>query len=506
MECVNREEEQHRPSFAGNALRKARGAGRVVISQEHLCAGPSDQPCTERLVDPINACVVEHAANLIHAARSAQSRVLEVDALKRRLQTLLDNCHGCPAGIVDAVRSAASQTSELLESCRTMMRSYRESRSRESANPVAVDQESWNQDVFGELGDMLPVSADVFERASKAIESESDASREHVVIARQLAEAAETIRLFRQTPQGWAASIEGAPARNPKRLSLSVVPIEVGSVVQRIMDEAKGGVIAHDRHLRYQGSFERIRSAWGLATEAHVIERVLSDESLVMPRLFLPEDITPPVTRTGRRYHWEKYMERTANLLRMIAEVLGGRTIAAFSAHHELRRVRDILGIDPPKDCIVLAQYQDGTKSALVKEYISNQATLLLGGRNFLDGVDLRPAGFTALVLVKLPFVSPEEPLHRAALRSYEAQGIDGLEAYLVPLAVETSNRWIDSLIAGPIPDGVDASRPPGAVILLDPRAVISDWGNEYVTGLNASPDHRLPFRDMLVSLGEMVG
>ncbi|MCK4720480.1 hypothetical protein KAU08_07465, partial [bacterium] len=299
------------------------------------------------------------------------------------------------------------------------------------------------------------------------------------------------------------ASIEGVPVRKPKRVSLNLVPIEIGEVVHRVIEESTGGVLAIDRHLRTGDSFERFRHQWGLIAEP-VEERVLEEPSLVLPGLFLPVDVTSPTARSGRRYHWEKYMERTANLLRMLAETLGGRTIAAFNAHHELRRIRELLETNPPSDCIVLAQYMDGTKSSLVREYLTNPRTLLLGGRNFLDGVDLRPAGFTVLVMVKLPFVSPEEPVHRAALQTYEDHGNDGMSNYLIPLAAETSNRWIDSLIAGPVPESADPSKPAGAVILLDPRAVKNEWGDEFINLLNASPVYRLPFIEIKKKIAEL--
>jgi Rad3-related DNA helicase len=107
-------------------------------------------------------------------------------------------------------------------------------------------------------------------------------------------------------------------------------------------------------------------------------------------------------------------------------------------------------------------------------------------------------------VLVKLPFVSPEEPLHRAALRSLESHGTDGMFNYLVPLAAETSNHWIDSLVRGPIMESGDAGRYPGAVILLDPRAATNEWGDDLVSSLIAQPVSRLSFREMIVKLREM--
>ena len=508
MECLCAELKTDNPCYAEIAKARSAKAGRIVVDQKHLCLERSEDAGSERLLGEIEVCVIEKASLLQHAARAAESRILEIDSLRRRLAAISE---ALDESFSEELKVASSAVSDLFVACRETMKAYRDSHPRDSSNPIAVDPESWGREEFSGLSEALGSGSDALVKLANSIRESQELSGEEKIVHRTLSDSADTIRLFRELPAGWAGSLEGAPARNPKRINLVLVPVQVEDVVRRIIDDTNKGVLAVDRHLRYQGSFDRIRLIWGLSADIPVEERVLEDASLALPYLFLPEDVSAPATRSGRRYHWEKYMERTANLLRMIADALGGRTVAAFSAHHELRRVRDLLRDDPPTDCVVLAQYQDGTKSALVREYLANQSTVLLGGRNFLDGVDLRPAGFTALVLVKLPFVSPEEPLHRAALQALDTDYSDGMQTYLVPLAVETSNKWIDSLIAGalPMPEGdkehdTDASLPAGAVIILDPRAVLNEWGLEFVSALNARPSYRLTFRDMINKLGEM--
>lgn len=503
LDCLGAEFRLDIPCYAEIARERAKTAARTVVDQKHLCLPADEDESGERLLGKIDACIIEKASLLEYAARAAEGRLLEIDSLRRDLVSLGKTFEDTDQPLIERMEAAINAVSELFDECRQTMKAYRKSHPRDSSNPIPVDSESWENEEFNGLSEALVSASEALSRLSSSIRDRSSISAEELIIHRMLSHSAETMRLFREASGDRAASIDGAPARNPKRINLLLVPVQIDDVIRRITDEADKGVLATDRHLRYRGSFDRIRSLWGLPADVPVTERIMEEPSLVMPHLFLPEDVSAPATRSGRRYHWEKYMERTANLLRMIAEALGGRTVAAFSAHHELRRVRDILRDDPPKDCVVLAQYQDGTKSALVREYLSNQATVLLGGRNFLDGVDFRPAGFTALVLVKLPFVSPEEPLHRAALNLLETDQVDGMQSYLVPLAVDISNRWIDCLIAGSVSER-ESDQPGGAVIILDPRAVLNEWGDEFVSALNARPSYRLTFRDMIGKLSEM--
>ncbi len=503
LECIGPSASKIENCFVELARLKAEKAGRIIVTQKHLCTRKKDEEIQERLLESVDACIIENASKFVSSARETESYTLELDVLCRQLVTLVKANENDSTGFVDCIGSALAQIQDLTETCKRTISNYRNSQPHGSSQPIPVDDENWQDEKFSELAAALDLAGDALTNTAKEIEGNQLISRANKVFTRVLARAEETIRTFIKIPAGLAASIEGVPVRKPKRVSLNLVPIEIGQVVHRVIEESTGGVLAIDRHLRTGDSFERFRHQWGLIAEP-VEERVLGEPSLVLPGLYLPVDVTSPTARSGRRYHWEKYMERTANLLRMLAETLGGRTIAAFNAHHELRRIRELLETNPPSDCIVLAQYMDGTKSSLVREYLTNPRTLLLGGRNFLDGVDLRTAGFTVLVMVKIPFVSPEEPVHRAALQTYDDLGNDGMSNYLIPLAAETSNRWIDSLIAGPVLESADPSKPAGAVILLDPRAVKNEWGDEFINLLNASPVYRLPFIEIKKKIAEL--
>jgi DNA polymerase III epsilon subunit family exonuclease len=501
--CLGPNIPHQKPCFAEMAKDIASRAGRVVVDHRHLFSPMNPESPSERLLPDLPAVVVECADRLVDGARDAASRMLELEPFTRRVSAFIGDAVSHNYPFSDAIELAASSLKDILDVSRRTLKAVREEGKVEFTGPLHFDEESWSQELFSELASALDACWDGLTRSAEKLRGYDSASREFRLLGDAIRDAAETVKMFRRPPQSWSASLEGAPLRSPRRVSLNVMPVDVRESIRRLVSGTSSGFFATGRHLRLDGSFERLKSLWGIDRDFPISERILEDSSVALPPLFLPEDVMPPSGRSGRKYQWNKYMERTANLLKMLAETLGGHTVAAFSAHHELRRVREILEESPPRGSIVLAQYQDGTKSAIVQEYLNNWATLLLGGRNFLDGVDLRPAGFTVLVVVKLPFTSPEEPLHRTALRMAEADGLDGLRSYLVPLAVETTNRWIDSLVAGPIPDGAKPGRPPGAVVLLDPRAVYNEWGDEFLGGLNAKPVHRLYFREMLARLKE---
>ncbi|HDS30165.1 MAG TPA: hypothetical protein ENN67_03890 [Firmicutes bacterium] len=502
--CLGFDYPHNGPCYAKIALNAASKAGRVVVDHAHVFSEYKQGTASERLIEKIPAIFIECADQLEDGARNARGRLLEMEPIVRRLSSFVENADGEDESVINGVKLALSSLKEILESSRETLTAIRSSVETEHSGPMSIDDETWSDERFSELAASLEAGGDMLAMSVEKIRGAEKINDESMLIADVIGQASETLRMFRHIPRGWSASLEGVPFRSPRRVSIKLIPVEVGELVSKLVKEAESGLVATGRHLRYGGSFERIKSQWGLDTFSPVIEKVLEDPSVMPPPLFLPEDLTPPSGRSGRKYHWQKYLERTANLLKMLAESLGGRTVAVFSAHHELRKVRELLEESSPAGPIVLAQYHDGTKNAIINEYVQNQATLLLGGRNFLDGVDLRPAGFTVLVIVKIPFTSPEEPLHKTALKLAEDVGLDGLTSHLVPEAVKATNRWIDSLVAGAIQDGFPSEDLPGAVVLLDPRAVYNEWGDEYLDSLNAKPVHRLSFRVMLINLKEL--
>ncbi len=501
--CLGPEVPHPMPCYVKLAMEVATKAGRVVVDHKYPFSQIGDQCHEECSLCEVPALLIEGADRLDDGARSTESRIIEIEPFTRKVTSFVKAAESMAVSVQEGVETAESALKEILEVSRSTLRAFRESGKIEFAGPLHIDEETWTDEIFSELAGALEAAADLLAVSVYKLKNTENLSDEYRTLCEALEHVMVSVKMLRHTPPGWSASLEGAPLRSPRRVTYRLTPVDVRDSIRGLVNHAKGGIFATGRHLRHGGTFDRIKSTWGMDDGFQVEERILEDPSVAVPELYLPEDVMPPSGRSGRKHHWHKYMERTSNLLKMLAETIGGRTVAAFSAHHELRKVRELLEKSPPRDCVILAQYHDGTKSAIIQEYLNNPATLLLGGRNLLDGVDLRPAGFTVLVIVKLPFTSPEEPLHRAALRLAESEGLDGLRSHLVPLAVEITNRWIDSLLAGPIPVGSEPGRPAGAIVMLDPRALYNEWGEDFLGALTSRPAHRMSFREMLATLKE---
>lgn len=504
LECVGPATPHTGTCFVQIASNRAQKASKIVVDLRHLFAATDGDFGAERTAGKFRHCVIEGGGKLSESARDACTRVIELDPLERRVSLVLSNYKGIDEKYVESLKSVESCLKDLIISARDLLHSQREISNYSDSGTIMLENDSWDYDDFLSLGKALDNSFEVLNSAGLTLRDTIDLDPDFRSLGNILLNAAGIFRDFRNIPENWHACLQGMPLRNPKRVSLKLIPLDVGHAFDKLRQEASGGIVITGRYLRYSDNFDYLKRQLRIEQGTDIQEKVMQVPESIIPPLFIPDDITPPSARTNKKYQWQKYIERTANLLRTLAESLEGHTVGAFSAHHDMKQVREALGHNPPNGSIVLAQYNDGTRSALVREYNENPATLLLGGRHFLDGIDLSPAGFTVLVVVKLPFSSPDAPVNRMVMQAAERDGLDGIRTHLVPMAVEMTNRWIDCLIPGASNYSPDRKYPYGAVIILDPRPTYQDWGDELIGALVAKPVVQVPFRDMLSQLKEL--
>jgi ATP-dependent DNA helicase DinG len=139
-----------------------------------------------------------------------------------------------------------------------------------------------------------------------------------------------------------------------------------------------------------------------------------------------------------------------------------------FTSHAQLRRVanrvRDSIGHRWP----FLVQ-GEGPRDRLLRRFREAGSAVLFGTDSFWEGVDVPGRSLRALVLAKLPFRVPSEPLTAARLEAIEAAGGNGFRQYLLPLAALKLKQGFGRLIRTKTDVGV--------VILMDPRIVTKNYG-----------------------------
>ena len=138
-----------------------------------------------------------------------------------------------------------------------------------------------------------------------------------------------------------------------------------------------------------------------------------------------------------------------------IAKLTQGRMLALFTNKLRMLEVKKNINLD---GIDVLAQYEDGSRYALVRRLKSNPNTVLLGTRSFWEGIDVPGENLSVVVIEKIPFTSPGEPLYDARC---EGVGKDWFMRYALPTALLTLRQGFGRLIRKEDDSGI--------VVILNP-------------------------------------
>ncbi|MFQ5380083.1 MAG: helicase C-terminal domain-containing protein [Dehalococcoidia bacterium] len=173
------------------------------------------------------------------------------------------------------------------------------------------------------------------------------------------------------------------------------------------------------------------------------------------------------------------YSSRVAETLESLIGASRGRALVLFTSHAALRdaarRTRDAL---KEKGITVLAQDVDGSAAELVRILRTRPATAVYGTSSFWEGVDIRGDALSLLIIVRLPFAVPTDPIHRARSALKEHPFLE----YALPAAILRFRQGFGRLIR----DRQDR----GAIVVLDRRVTSRSYGPEFLRAL--PPCHRV--------------
>jgi ATP-dependent DNA helicase DinG len=162
-----------------------------------------------------------------------------------------------------------------------------------------------------------------------------------------------------------------------------------------------------------------------------------------------------------------------ASLIERVAERLGGHMLVLFTGYGPLKRVHALL--QQRLDAVgiaLLGQGIDGTRRQIQQSFLDDPRTVLLGTSSFWEGVDIPGERLRCVIIDKLPFPVPTDPLVRA--RSERLR--DPFSQYMLPIAVIRLCQGFGRLIR--------SSADRGAVVLCDDRLSTRDYGARFLEAL----------------------
>ena len=251
---------------------------------------------------------------------------------------------------------------------------------------------------------------------------------------------------------------------NNNRLALNAAPIRVGPLVEKYLWHEKRSVILTSATLTTHGEFNYIRNTL-TADEADELALGSPFDYEASALLYLANDIAEPNAR-----EYQGQLDRT---LISLCQASGGRTLVLFTSYAQLKRTaKNIAGPLAKQDIVVFEQGEGASPNALLESFKSTERAILLGTRSFWEGVDIPGEALSVLVIVKLPFAVPSDPLVAARAETFE----DPFNEYHLPEAILRFRQGFGRLIR------TQSDR--GVVAILDRRVLTKAYGKLFIESL----------------------
>ena len=258
---------------------------------------------------------------------------------------------------------------------------------------------------------------------------------------------------------------------------LCAVPLRVGHLVEQHLFWQKEAVILTSATLQTNGEFTYIRERLGAVdAEELAVGSPFDYESQVL--LYLPTDIPEP--------NEPDYQERLNQALIELASATQGRMLVLHTSYRQLQATHDAIRHPlEQRQITVYAQGQGASRSQLLESFRTVPKAILLGTRSFWEGVDVPGEALSCLVVTKLPFAVPTDPVFAA--RSAEMD--DPFGQYAVPDAILRFRQGFGRLIRTRSDRGI--------VVVADVRVQTKGYGPMFIDSLPKCTTVRGPLADL---------
>jgi ATP-dependent DNA helicase DinG len=323
------------------------------------------------------------------------------------------------------------------------------------------------------LADGLQLVRERLESSERTDDTVMPLVNEMRAVARRLQAAGDGLRRALDPGQS-EATVRWIEVRGRERAaSVSTVPLDLAPILREDLFKRAATTVITSATLATDGRFDFLSSRLGLddpqiAPHTGIFPSPFQyrDQAL----LAVPSDV--PAPNVDAAAHFRAVAKMTVE----VADAADGGMFVLFTSHRDVRAMAEELrsrGSDRRWPVLV---HGDESRDTLLARFRDAGRAVLLGTASFWEGVDVPGDALRALLIAKLPFRVPTEPMTAAHCEAITARGGDSFREYMLPHAALRLKQGFGRLIR------TSADR--GIVVIADPRVVTKNYGRQLIGGL----------------------
>jgi ATP-dependent DNA helicase DinG len=329
------------------------------------------------------------------------------------------------------------------------------------------------------LSDSLTLVRERLEGGETRDEALSSLINELRGVARRLTAAADSLRMSLRPPADAEPSVRWIEVKGKEgNLSVTSVPLDLAPILREHLFQKVKTAVVTSATLVADGQFNFLSHRLGLGDDEsgtpgpQPITAIFPSpfNYAAQALLALPTDIEAPNVNAAAHF------ESVVRIVKDIARASGGGVFVLFTSHRDVRATASALRASGLDNEFPILVHGENSRDALLREFKSAHNAILLGTASYWEGVDVPGAALRALVIARLPFRVPSEPVTAAQCEAIAARGGDPFMEYMVPHASLRLKQGFGRLIRSAADRGV--------IVLADPRVITKRYGRDLVNGL----------------------
>jgi ATP-dependent DNA helicase DinG len=441
----------------------------ILVANHHLFF--ANLASGERVLPPYNAVVFDEAHNIEEVA----AHYLGIEVSTTRLKHLLDSLYNPRTGRGLLAR-AATDDAMMLEAGKKAVQDMRTcadiffdevvNKFRSMKPPYRLREGQW---IFNSLKEPLERLAAPLKRLGGSVAGDDEQIELGAYLGRIEVISKEVAILIEHSEPEYVYWAELQRRGTGYRTVLHGAPINVASLLEERVFNETAPLVLTSATLSTAGSFDYLKGRLGISSP----EELLLDSPFNYREntlLYLSSDLPDP----GREA--EDFERMVIMRVKELLDITGGRTFVLFTSLRLLDRAYEFLCREA-RDVTLLRQ-GDMPHHRMIENFKEDERAVLLGTNTFWQGVDIPGRALEAVIITKLPFAVPDDPLTEARIEFMESQHLEPFTSYQLPQAIIWLKQGFGRLIR--------SHDDRGMVAILDPRVVKRSYGRKFISSLPA--------------------